>query len=386
MSTEGRAKLELQPFDGKGTALDARIYVRKLEAYAAVFRLTPAQTAQALKFSVKDSASRWYGTLEEAEDDRLDSWTNLKAVFEERFCRALTPAELSKLVSELRQGSDSVDEFYDRCHEVQYLEENGVPDEARSQYREVFQRIHDNGVALKFLHGLSRGIRETVTASSEATTLDDYLRSARRAESARQDAGGTKANILEAQGQDSAPCDSDDDDRDRDGEDSSVDAVRGRSSRGRGSSGSVPWRSGNNKSGPSNSNDRLGPDDAGNGRTKDGRIICRYCFKVGHTQKQCYKRQNDRVREPNSGGSGQHGGGFAVSGNGQGTNSGSSGQGQGNIFEFIGKQALQGYLQANGLYNTPQAQGQGGGNAAALGQDTGGGFGGGGGSLGFQGF
>jgi type II secretory pathway pseudopilin PulG len=196
-----RVKLELKPFTGSGTPLEARIFIRKVEAYGAVSGLNQEQLAQAASFAFTGAASRWYGTLEEAEDDRIDQWDTLRPVFEERFCRVHSSSELSRLARDLRQKTDeSVDDFFDRCQELQFLEEASIPAAARAGLGAAgaagFQAIHNNGVTIKFLNGLKRQIRDRATAS-DAATIQALLQAARRAESTLRDAErGSAAPVL----------------------------------------------------------------------------------------------------------------------------------------------------------------------------------------------
>lgn len=192
-----RVKLELKPFEGKTSSpLEARIFIRKVEAYGAVCGLSPEQLAQAASFAFSGPASRWFGTFEEAEDPRIDTWPTLRLLFEERFCRVHSSSELSRFLRDLRQKVDeSVDDFYDRCQELQFLEHANIS--AATRQAVEFSEIHNNGVTLKFINGLKKSIRDRAVIS-DATTLEGVVSAARRVETTfRDDNVKSAAPVLE---------------------------------------------------------------------------------------------------------------------------------------------------------------------------------------------
>lgn len=200
-NAQQRCKLELKSFTGTETPLEARIWLRKVEAYGAVCRLNGEQLAQAVSFALSDRASLWYGTFEEGEDDRIEDWVTFRPLFENRFCRTLSSTEVSQLSLNLKQtAKETVDEFQDRCQEAQYLEEAGL-DAATKQAipPEALQALHQNGVTIKFLNGLQDRIREKVTNADTAASLEDFLRAARRAESSIRDQRPNVSNVFELQ-------------------------------------------------------------------------------------------------------------------------------------------------------------------------------------------
>lgn len=200
-NAQQRCKLELKAFTGTETPLEARIWLRKVEAYGAVCRLNGEQLAQAVSFALSDRASLWYGTFEEGEDDRIEDWATFRPLFENRFCRTLSSTEVSQLSLNLKQtAKETVDEFQDRCQEAQYLEEAGLDAVTKQAIpAEAFQALHQNGVTIKFLNGLQDRIREKVTNADTAASLEDFLRAARRAESSIRDQRPNVSNVFELQ-------------------------------------------------------------------------------------------------------------------------------------------------------------------------------------------
>ena len=359
MAAESPAKLSLKAFDGKGSPIDARIFIRKLESYAAICKLTDEQTADCVKFNVTDVASRWFATLEENLDDRVLLWSTLRPAFETRFCRAYTPAELASLCKSLEQkSSESVDDFMDRCQEVQFLEEQGVPVAIRqhADTKQAFQDIHNNGVSLKFINGLQPAIRKRVTADSTADSLEHYLRSARRAESSEQGLRVSAAQVLDIAHRDGrveggsgaaatsstgAGQDSQAGGRGQDQSggvhtdaNASVDALRGRGKQG------FPSKIGGHGSSVSSGNGNFPPR---KGRTADGVIICYGCGQPGHIKRDCRNNSSSG----NSGGRGGAGGGGSQLGRGfdpRPASGGSRGPQSKFMYEVVGQQIVDGLL------------------------------------------
>jgi Retrotransposon gag protein/Zinc knuckle len=354
-----RVKLELKPFSGSsagGMGLEGRIFLRKVTQYAAVSRLNDEQTAQAVGFALTDTAQRWYGTLAERNppgNEVVNTWADLRPLFVARFCRQLTAAELAKLSRELIQvEKETVDDFLDRCEELQHLEEERIPNAQKAQV------THDNGVLMKFLSGLKTVIREKVSATATAETLADYVTAAQKAEASLRDEKKTSASVVLAlEGQEPH--------KEGTGEGAAagaaVDAVGGS-------------RRGNQRGGGG----RGGRGGRGGGRDLSA-MKCYYCGIKGHLIADCRKRQREQ-------GGANRGGfqGYARGGGGNNHQGGGQG-GQGNFVHAI----------AQALHNALGNQGQQGGNQGGAGGGpsvnalTGGGFqpqGGGGGYHGFQGF
>jgi hypothetical protein len=196
-------KLQLPKFDGTETPLQARVFMRKAEAFGAVLNYNGEQIAQAVCFALHGAASRWIGTYEEAEDPAIDDWDTLKDLFQERFCRPLSSTEISRLIKDLKQKeNESVDEFHDRCQEIQYLQEASLDQKVRSSIdNAAFAELHKEGVLQKFLNGLQAKFRDKVANDSTATSLEAFLRAARRAESSFRDTS-SHHTILEVTQQD----------------------------------------------------------------------------------------------------------------------------------------------------------------------------------------
>jgi hypothetical protein len=313
-----RIRLELKPFSGAGTAglgLEGRVFLRKVAAYATVSRLDDAQTAQAVAFALSESALRWYGTLAEANppaNEQVNLWTTLRPLFVERFCRPLTAADLAKLCRDLRQAEESVDDFYDKCQELQFLEEERIPPAQKNDI------VHCNGVLMKFLTGLRPILRERVSATATAETLQDYLAAARKAESSvRDEKRPAAAVVLEVAGGAAAADQQHDED---DQEEAEVNAIHGGGGRGRGGG-----RGGGGRGRGFQRGGARGGGRGGGGNNRDwSNVTCFFCGNKGHGIAMCRKKKASE-----GGNNGAYGGGGASGFNFGGYGGGGAGRGGG---------------------------------------------------------
>lgn len=347
-------KLQLPKFDGSETPLQARVFMRKAEAFGAVLNYSQAQIAQAVCFALNGAASRWIGTYEEGGDARIDEWDTLKPLFQERFCRPLSSTEISQLIRDLKQkDTEAVDEFHDRCHEVQYLKEASLDPAVRAAIDDVaFDALHKEGVLQLFLNGLQPKYRDKVANDSTAASLEAFVRSARRAESSYRDSRPA-GSVLEFQnngngnGSGGVPQDGhqggDEGACDQDGQQGGVDAMyrgsggakSGNSVRGNSGSGTAVSRFGNDgreqstSANPNSFQNARGNTQGGQGGYSSGARAdtrtCYECGRQGHIRPNCPNLAAGGVRNGGArfsgssgklGGSGSGGGGFKFQGKG----------------------------------------------------------------------
>ena len=158
---------EIPIFSGGKSELDSWMtcgqFLSMIEDHAKENDYTEEQLKELCLYRSSDSA------LELLQKYQDQSWTDLKKMLFEEFPVKLTIRDKVEIRKKLQQQeSESVDEFYQRCIQAQYL----VSDDTRDI---GFERE----VLLHFLIGLAPFIRDLVLASKCSST-NEYIKEAKK--------------------------------------------------------------------------------------------------------------------------------------------------------------------------------------------------------------
>ncbi len=213
-----RARLTLPLFEGKNDALVTRNFIKKVEGYQAVCRLTDAETAQAVAFAMVQGsvADMWLANLLERNEDRATNWPTLRDDLQERFSPALTASEKAAAVDSCKQGKgEDVQAFMDQCETIQLLLDRDLPADRKTggnaaAYREHFDegglKSHVNGAlhctalaeykdaAVKYERHITKQVKVTVAELAEESEEDEPEVANLAPRAATKKYGGKKKN------------------------------------------------------------------------------------------------------------------------------------------------------------------------------------------------
>ena len=154
-------------FSGEKTELDSWLtfgqFLSMIENIAWRSHLTEVEIKEFCLLKLSDNA------LELFQNNLTKSWNELKNLMFEKFPVQLTISEKVEVRKRLQQlDSESIDEFYERCIQAQYLVSDDIKDVG-------FERE----VLLHFLIGLSPLIRDLVL-STKCSSSNDYVNEAKK--------------------------------------------------------------------------------------------------------------------------------------------------------------------------------------------------------------
>lgn len=184
-------KIPMPTFSGeKGTF--AR-FIRNFEAWCEGTAVAEDRRYMLLSHSIKEKtkAATWYEAYDGAHTrPQMENWTHVKRDMAARFDHVHTPGELTALVDALKQGTEEdVETFADRiaqcmlqvCRDMQTY-----AGATAAHQREIEASVRNHFARLYFLQGLKEELRKLVSAGT-ATTFEEYVAAARRAETTVKD-------------------------------------------------------------------------------------------------------------------------------------------------------------------------------------------------------
>ena len=290
---------ELPLYFGNKTSdsISAKNFVDRLEKAAQIANWDQARKCNEFYMVLRDKALIWYESLEDAEVD-VNVWDDVKkeflAAYEPRFTAKTTCTNFHEL--QQRQG-EGVQDYFLRVQEAfkkMCRARPAATDTVRGPLGGATQAegqvikkegIQDSEKFFKhqlFIAGLREGLRDKIMEAGK-TSIQESLALARELEIIHADRkksfSGVRAITEENKEEDAAAADFKNEDDDammteglEDDEIELINAIRRR----RGKPGFRP----SNKSG---------------GSSNKGTLICRYCKKKGHLQKECYTRARDKA-------------------------------------------------------------------------------------------
>jgi hypothetical protein len=197
-----KARLVMPLFDGKGDARATKQFLELVDSYQTVTRLTDAETARAVSFSMipGSSAETWFQNLKDDEPVDVLNWPALRQHFVARFSPPLNPSEKGKVADCLLQGAkEDVYSFLDRCRAAQKLIFRDIPDNMKTGANAASYTLHQNAAILeKFLRGLRTAgdFKEKVNSAPGCTTLAHFREAALNIEhNMAKNASALKASI-----------------------------------------------------------------------------------------------------------------------------------------------------------------------------------------------
>ena len=180
-------KLPMPTYDGKPELLKS--FLSRYETWCTVSNLSDTQAAETAQFALTGTANIWFLNQSDDKAPCVSSWQELRVALTERFTGKLAPGELAVLLDSLNQkASESVQDFVDRVHRAQHLADEAADEAGGPQQPPADRkRAHDRAVCMQFLRGLKKSIRRVVCARESLTTLADFVKAAKAAESAEKD-------------------------------------------------------------------------------------------------------------------------------------------------------------------------------------------------------
>jgi hypothetical protein len=180
-------KIDIGKFDNTQGPLAARDFITGVDDADTMSDITDEALAALVRASLRGEAKTWITAEKLKGTPGLDTWSDLKPIFTERFCRPLNEAQLAVLqrACEHRAG-ESVRAFYTRCEMLIMEEDHGtVP--ALDKVTEVYKREFQRRVKLVFLQGLKSSVKTAMLSIKKRTaTLAELLEAAEDAESVRE--------------------------------------------------------------------------------------------------------------------------------------------------------------------------------------------------------
>ena len=271
-------------------SISARLLIDRIEAAARIANWNEERRRQELYMILRGKALIWWASLEDTNIDR-DNWNAVKTeflqVYEPKYTARTTCANLHELIQ--KPGEKALD-YYLRIHDVYRRFSETKPAaigevagdlagvDAAEARRFKAEGIRDAERFFKhqlFLAGLRDDLRTKVMEANKAT-LHESSKLASEIETMNDRDRGQRVNAVGLTNTEEPEEEREDSLREvvlDEEELAAVNALRMRNGR-------PPFRSGFRRSGPPSSN--------GNGKKT---VICRYCKKPGHFQKECRTRQ-----------------------------------------------------------------------------------------------
>lgn len=199
---ENTTQLKLANFTGKEDTAGVRAFLANVTAIQGANNYNAARMAHFVQFALKDDASRWLQVITDETPANAADWDLLRPLFEARFLRPLTSADIHVLSEELKQGADQgVNSFWDQCKFVQMRLKDGFAPAVRNAA--TFPDVQRTMVLQRFINGVKKEIRDVILKAEiegqDQVACDRTLALAIKAETALKNERPKISQICEVQ-------------------------------------------------------------------------------------------------------------------------------------------------------------------------------------------
>jgi len=197
--TAGNIRINIREFDGTGGPTIAQAFVGEVDDAIQGGNIKDGQAAGVVRSLFKGKARDWLAVQRQTKAADIKTWTRLRVIFQARFCKRMTIAELKQAEAALFMKTDeSVDDFYDRVYKFHLDEDAGVT-AARKATADYIVELNAR-IKKIFIKGLRNEIRNAMIGRDvTAENLDTLVNVARNAEILQMKPSFAGVNTMDGQ-------------------------------------------------------------------------------------------------------------------------------------------------------------------------------------------